>query len=113
MIKCKTKKKTHNDTGTVKFRILPFLIFSFFFVLLLTTCLLGDDIDSLRKRAMRNWGPWEVTQEPTCEAPGMETRTCQDDPSYTETQYLDSLGHEFLNYVSKLCINCLFLETCF
>ena len=32
------------------------------------------------------WGAWSVTAAATCSATGLETRTCELDPSHTETQ---------------------------
>ena len=40
-----------------------------------------------------DFGPWQVTQEPTCTEPGTEVRTCS--CGYEETRPIDPLGHDF------------------
>ncbi len=40
-----------------------------------------------------NWGDWVVTTEPTCMSEGVETRTCKNDSSHTETRSVDIIDH--------------------
>ena len=40
-----------------------------------------------------DFGPWQVTEEPTCTEPGTEVRTCS--CGYEETRPIDPLGHDF------------------
>ena len=40
-----------------------------------------------------NWGDWAVTTPATEEAEGVETRTCLNDPSHTETRSVPKLDH--------------------
>ena len=40
-----------------------------------------------------DFGPWQVTQEPTCTAPGAEVRTCS--CGYEETRPINPLSHDF------------------
>ena len=40
-----------------------------------------------------DFGPWQVTQEPTCTEPGTEVRTCS--CGYKETRPVNPLGHDF------------------
>lgn len=41
-----------------------------------------------------DWGPWEVSQEPTCEQPGAKTRVCSHDNAHVLSREIDALGHE-------------------
>ena len=40
-----------------------------------------------------NWGDWVITTPATENAEGVETRTCQNDASHTETRAIPKLGH--------------------
>lgn len=40
---------------------------------------------------VHDWGPWEVTKEPTVDSEGVETRVCKGDPSHTETRAIPAL----------------------
>ena len=40
-----------------------------------------------------DWGDWKVTTAATCETAGVETRTCANDASHTETRPIAAPGH--------------------
>jgi uncharacterized protein (TIGR02145 family) len=40
--------------------------------------------DNSTKPCDHEWGDWEVTTPPTCEAPGVRTRTCGKDPTHID-----------------------------
>ncbi len=41
------------------------------------------------------WGEWIVTTPATCKKAGVETRTCENDPSHTKTRRIAALGHDW------------------
>ena len=43
--------------------------------------------------AGHNWGPWTVTTPASETTEGVETRTCLNDPSHTETRSIPIIGH--------------------
>jgi hypothetical protein len=43
-------------------------------------------------KCVHTWGDWSVTTAATCTAPGVETRTCTQDGSHTETQPIAKLS---------------------
>jgi hypothetical protein len=44
-----------------------------------------------------DWNPWEIITPATCTEPGVRTRTCNFDPSHTETQknWIDDTAHDW------------------
>ena len=47
--------------------------------------------DTVVKATDHDWGDWVTTTPATEDAEGMETRTCKNDPSHTETRPIDKL----------------------
>ncbi len=42
-----------------------------------------------------DWGEWTMTTPATCTEKGVETRTCANDPTHTETREIEALGHDY------------------
>lgn len=44
-----------------------------------------------------DWGAWTVTTPATCTNEGVETRTCNHDPSHVETRTIPATGHNWVD----------------
>lgn len=55
-----------------------------------------------------DWGAWTVTTPATCTQEGVETRTCNRDPSHVETRTIPATGHNWVNNGNgtHTCTNC-------
>lgn len=55
-----------------------------------------------------DWGAWTVTTPATCTQEGVETRTCNRDPSHVETRTIPANGHNWVNNGNgtHTCTNC-------
>jgi hypothetical protein len=57
----------------------------------------GDDGETVHEH---QWGDWIVTTAPTCTTAGIETKTCKQDSTHTETRTgADALGHNWGNWI--------------
>ena len=59
------------------------------------------EIQAITPATGHDWGEWETTTPATCETDGVQTRTCKNDPSHTETRKLDKLGHDIVKDAAK------------
>ena len=55
-----------------------------------------------------DWGDWTVTTPATCTNEGVETRTCNRDPSHVETRTIPATGHNWVDNGNgtHTCTNC-------
>ena len=55
-----------------------------------------------------DWGDWTVTTPATCTKEGVETRTCNRDPSHVETRTIPATGHNWVDNGdgTHTCTNC-------
>ena len=55
-----------------------------------------------------DWGDWTVTTPATCTKEGVETRTCNRDPSHVETRTIPATGHNWVDNGNgtHTCTNC-------
>ncbi len=55
-----------------------------------------------------DWGDWTVTTPATCTNEGVETRTCNRDPSHVETRAIPATGHNWVDNGdgTHTCTNC-------
>ena len=55
-----------------------------------------------------DWGDWTVTTPATCTNEGVETRTCNRDPSHVETRTIPTTGHNWVDNGNgtHTCTNC-------
>ena len=55
-----------------------------------------------------DWGAWTVTTPATCTNEGVETRTCNRDPSHVETRTIPTTGHNWVDNGNgtHTCTNC-------
>ena len=55
-----------------------------------------------------DWGAWTVTTPATCTNEGVETRTCNRDPSHVETRTIPTTGHNWVDNGdgTHTCTNC-------
>ena len=55
-----------------------------------------------------DWGDWTVTTPATCTKEGVETRTCNRDPSHVETRTIPTTGHNWVDNGNgtHTCTNC-------
>ena len=55
-----------------------------------------------------DWGDWTVTTPATCTNEGVETRTCNRDPSHVETRAIPATGHNWVDNGNgtHTCTNC-------
>ena len=55
-----------------------------------------------------DWGNWTVTTPATCTNEGVETRTCNRDPSHVETRTIPATGHNWVDNGNgtHTCTNC-------
>ena len=55
-----------------------------------------------------DWGDWTVTTPATCTNEGVETRTCNRDPSHVETRAIPTTGHNWVDNGdgTHTCTNC-------
>lgn len=55
-----------------------------------------------------DWGDWTVTTPATCTNEGVETRTCNRDPSHVETRAIPASGHNWVDNGdgTHTCTNC-------
>jgi len=66
----------------------------------------GDGKGNPVSEHTHDWGAWEVTTPATCDAAGVETRTCKSDATHKETQSIPKLTGSACNPIVVESNNC-------